>query len=958
MSVRAAIIMVLLLVPALAVAEPRGLPFVTWYTPADYGAGTQNWAVAQDHRGYMYFGNEGVVLVFDSARWRRVPILGGRAVRSLATTADGRVLVGTQGDFGLLEENEFGDMRYRSLRDRFPDDMAPFHDVWQVFALGDRWLFSTDSAVFELNGTSARTLRSHAPVAASFRVGDDVYTYFDGGGLMRLGRDGFEALPGLDDLPAPVYAVLALDDGDLMIGLRPGGLLRYRVAQATLSPDWLEAGRLLERHHLYHARRVADGRIAFATLRGGLLLLDEASGAVEILDPQRGLPNPTVRHVFVDAESGTWLALDNGIARIEGHAAVDVWDERSGLPGSALCALRHDGTLYVGTTVGLFLLEGSRFRAVEGIESEVWSLLEQAADDGTGRLLAATSYGVHAIDGASAAPLYGPHLAVALAQSSRRPQRLWIGTYDQGLGYVDLDSGRSEPIFLDLDVQARGLRLDAEGDLWLETWTDGLFHIDADLAAVLRRYPNGEGPSEDAGLNVLMTPRHRLLAGREGIWRMDEEGRMQRARDLESLLATPGGGSVMMVEGPEDVLWSAAADDFRQWLRLADLRGQARPHALDAHLRRLPDIEFYMVYPEGDRLAWIGASEALYRLDMRMGAKASRALAVHMVAVAHASAALPLVPMESEATLAGRHFPLRFSVAAPSFDWPGGTSYRFRLAGFDDAWSAWQGTGEREFSHLPPGDYVLQVQARDVYGQEAETDYAFRVLAPWYLQRPMLAVYLLLAAVLMATLMHVGGRRQARRSRELEAIVALRTRELREQQDLLEAERDKLARLSREDELTGLANRRAAKERMRSEWARAERHGGHLALAVIDIDHFKAVNDRFGHECGDSVLHRFAEVLAEHCRQTDLVARWGGEEFLLILPEADLEAARASCERIRHAVAAADWARLIPNLRLSVSIGLATREGRTSWEQMLAAADRCLYQAKARGRDRVVTEVL
>jgi diguanylate cyclase (GGDEF)-like protein len=958
MTVRAAIIMVLLLVPELAVAEPRGLPFVTWHAPADYGAGTQNWAVAQDHRGYMYFGNEGVVLVFDSARWRRVPVLSGRAVRSLATTADGHVLVGTQGDFGLLEENEFGVMHYRSLRDRFADDMVPFHDVWQTFAQGDRWLFSTDSAVFELNGTVARTWRGHAPVAGSFQVGEEVYTHFDGSGLMRLGRDGFEAVPGLADMPASVYAVLALDDGDLMIGLRPGGLLRYRSEQATLTPDWLEAGRFLERHHLYHAKRVADGRIAFATLRGGLLLLDEASGAVEVLDPQRGLPNPTVRHVFVDAESGTWLALDNGIARIEGHAAVEVWDERLGLQGSALCALRHRGSLYLGTTVGLFLLEGNRFRAVEGIESEVWSLLEQAGDDGAGRLLAANSYGVHVIDGASAAPLFGPNLTVALAQSARRPQRLWIGTYDRGAGYIDLDSGRREPIFLDLDVQARGLQVDAEGDLWLETWTDGLFHIDADTAVVLKRYPQGDGPSGDAGLNVLMTPRHRLLASREGIWRMDDEGGLQRAPDLESLLATPGGGSVMLVEGPEDVLWSAAADDFRQWLRLADLRGEARPHALDAQLRRLPDIEFYMVYSEQDRQAWIGASEALYRLDMRMGAQTSRPLAVHMVEVGHASASLPLAPAKSEVTLAGGHFPLRFSVAAPSFDWPGGTRYRFRLEGFDDAWSAWTGAGEREFSHLPPGDYVLRAQARDVYGQEAETDYAFRVLAPWYLQWSMLVAYLLLALLLMVTLVHVGGRRHARRSRELEAVVALRTRELREQQGLLEAERDKLARLSREDELTGLANRRAAKERLKSEWARAERHDGQLALAVIDIDHFKAVNDRFGHECGDSVLRRFAAVLAEHCRQSDLVARWGGEEFLLILPDADLEAARASCERIRGAVAAADWTRLIPNLRLSVSIGLATREGRTSWEQMLAAADRCLYQAKARGRDRVVTEVL
>lgn len=955
---RAVFVVAFLLAADYAMAGDRGLPFVTWYAPSDYGAGTQNWAVTQDGRGYMYFGNEGVVLVFDGARWRRVPIHSGRAVRSLATTADGSVLVGAQEDFGILEEDEYGNILYRSLLDRFAGEVPAFHDVWQVIVIGDRWLFSTDTVLFELNAREARILSGPTPIAGSFRADEEIYSYFESGKLMRLGRQGFEPLAGLQSLPHPVYAVEALADGDLMIGLRPGGLLRYRPEDGSLRPDWEAAGAELALRHLYHARRVPDGRIGLATLRGGLLLLDESSGEFEVLDSEKGLPNPTVRHLYVDAEEGVWLALDNGIARLEGRAAIDIWDERKGLAGSPLSVLRFDDTLYVGTTLGLYQLADGRFRPVAGIESETWALLAHAPASGPKRLLAATSYGIHAVKAAVAESLYGPHLTVALAISPRMPQRLWIGSYDRGAGYIDLDSGQLEPEFTELDVQARALQVGSNGDLWLETWSDGLFRLDPRHGEVLQRFPGREGPTESSGLVVLDSPRQRLLAGREGIWRLGAGSGVEPAEDLRGLLTAPGGGSALLVEGPENVLWSAAVDEHRQWMRMADLRDGARGHDLDTHLRRLPDIEFYVVYPEGDAQAWIGASEALYRVDMGAGGRQRPALGLHMVSASTAHGTLPLSTGNVPIELSGESFPLHLAFAAPRFDWPDGTRYRHRLMGFQEEWSPWRSSAEREFSHLPAGKYELDIEARDAHGQVAALQWSFEVAAPWYLRPAMLLAYLAATVLAVIVLIRLGGRRQARHNRKLEAVVAQRTAELSEQQDLLKAERDKLARLSREDELTGLANRRAAKERLQIEWARTERSDGKLALAVIDLDHFKSVNDRFGHECGDRVLRRFADLVVEHSRQCDLVARWGGEEFLLLLPDADREQARISCERIRGAVGAADWATLIPNMRLTVSIGLATREGRTSWEQMLAAADRCLYQAKSRGRDRVVSEVL
>jgi diguanylate cyclase (GGDEF)-like protein len=154
------------------------------------------------------------------------------------------------------------------------------------------------------------------------------------------------------------------------------------------------------------------------------------------------------------------------------------------------------------------------------------------------------------------------------------------------------------------------------------------------------------------------------------------------------------------------------------------------------------------------------------------------------------------------------------------------------------------------------------------------------------------------------------------------------------------------------DGLTGLANRRAAADALHAEAARAERLETPLAVVLADLDGFKDVNDVHGHAVGDAVLRVFAEVLRETLRESDVAGRWGGEEFLLLLPGADEEGAAQLAERVRVALAA----RSIPgvaDLRVTASFGVAEYAGETNTEQLVAAADSALYAAKRAGKNRV-----
>jgi diguanylate cyclase (GGDEF)-like protein/PAS domain S-box-containing protein len=168
----------------------------------------------------------------------------------------------------------------------------------------------------------------------------------------------------------------------------------------------------------------------------------------------------------------------------------------------------------------------------------------------------------------------------------------------------------------------------------------------------------------------------------------------------------------------------------------------------------------------------------------------------------------------------------------------------------------------------------------------------------------------------------------------------------------ISAELDLLAERERQaltDALTGIANRRNAEQVLAKELARAERSKSAVSVALLDIDHFKSVNDRFGHGVGDEVLRRVAATLESARRITDSVARWGGEEFLAILP-VPLDGAVAFCERARKAIAASDH----PGVgRVTVSAGVAEYRPGESRDEMLSRADQRLYLAKSNGRNRV-----
>jgi len=181
--------------------------------------------------------------------------------------------------------------------------------------------------------------------------------------------------------------------------------------------------------------------------------------------------------------------------------------------------------------------------------------------------------------------------------------------------------------------------------------------------------------------------------------------------------------------------------------------------------------------------------------------------------------------------------------------------------------------------------------------------------------------------------------------------------QVKQLQDQLRDRNAELDQISRTDALTGLYNRRHLDEVLTLRHAEARRHQEPLSLLLLDIDHFKHVNDTHGHPAGDMVLREFARRLNNELRSGDIAGRWGGEEFLVILPHTDLTGAVEVAERIRNAFAATPVTAGVAHITVTVSGGCCGGPGESP-EELLHRADRELYQAKTAGRNQIAAECL
>ena len=802
-------------------AAEVGRPFVSCYSPEEFGGHVQSWAFLQDERGVLYVGNGLGVLEFDGSTWRVIHTANRQFVRSLSMDAEGRIYVGSAGELGYLASDALGRTQYVSLLQHVAEEHRAFSYVWSTHATPEGVYYQSLERLFRFrpdgDSWSVDTWEPTGQFAYSFWLHDTLYVNQGGVGMMKMVNDSLQMLPGGEQFADErIHVLLPQGDGSerggsgkLIIGTFTKGL--YLYDGSSIRPWDVEASDYFRSRTPYSATILRDGSFGIGVLNGGFVQMTPDGRIARGIDASAGLPSSSVLAVSTDREGGVWLSPENGICRIETPSPLSVFDPSLGLTDMVYDMIRHDGALYVATTNGVLVLNDAtgRFEPVRGLASgnrQTWKLvsLEDA-------LLVATGEGVYEIRGLQARPVRHntgglTYASLSLHRSRKNPDRLFVGLFDGLASLLRGPDGNwiDEGSVADIRGYIARILEPEPGEIWLAspsdpplrlTFSDDSAHPDA-IEVIGEPYGIAAGGAGD------------LFAAAGGLFFVDQNGVYRYDRELDQFEVDTLLSGVGHREKLEYVIQDDAEGNL--WANL----GQET-----VFLRRQPDGSFarertaalrffdkpaVTIYPESSGVVWFGTALGIIRYDQGVEKDYSSPFATmvrHVLAgedtisvtgmsraaLAAASAMTPRLSFDRNS--------LRFAYAAPSLDRPRETLYQSMLDGFDVRWSEWSKEAFRVYTNLPSGAYTFRVRARNVYGVESsEARYAFAILPPWYRTWWAYVLYLLAAAAGVGMVVRTRTQQLLVRSRELEEVVETRTHELREQKENVEV----LSRIGRD----------------------------------------------------------------------------------------------------------------------------------------------------------------
>ena len=915
-------------------------------------------AIVQTRDGYLWMGTEEGLVRFDGVRFvvtdrQTAPALRSSFVSSLFEAHDGTLWIGTYGG-GLA--------RLRNGR------IEAFHP--------------------EMLG-SDRIREMHVTANGAMFVATA------GGGLLRIEGDSITRFTTSDGLPTD--RIWAMEDdgaGGLWVATHGGGVVRWMPGPPHVRQR-LTTREGLSNDYARAILRDPDGTLWIGTDGGGVDVWRDGA-IVRTVTTRDGLPSNLIRSLQRDADGSLWIGTDDGLARWRGVRAESL-GVTEGLPNPIVRVVAEDreGSLWVGTTGGVVRLSDTRFVSYTRKEGLSVDGMRAILQDRNGRIWAGTEGGgLCEIRPESVQCLTTndglPHGTVYTLAASRDGS-LWVGT--DGGGVVRLRDGTFVESVPGLpNTRVRALVEAEDGTLWVSTTAGLAFVRDGRVSHISQLDGRQLRP-------LLLLPDESLLVGTDGagLWRVTgtQATRIASAgKGLESdrifslvsdadgggvWIGTSGGGlarldlasgsvrSLTRRQGLHDDVVFQVIDEGaggNLWLtsnrglyRVARDRVLAAMNGIAADLSGavygstdgMPSAECNAAFPAAirakDGRLWVGTARGIAVIDPRASFRNAVPPPVHVEEVLIDGNAAPPGPLRVPPGT--QRLEIRYT--AVSLRAPERVRFRYTLDGYDSDWVDAGATRIAHYTKLAPGDYTFRVTGTNEDGVRSTGEARLGVtVAPrwfetWWAR--LLGLLLAGAAIWGAVRLRLAALR-ARKNEEL----ARMARELEDTNRQLAVANVRLRALSYSDGLTGVANRRRFDEALDEVCG----NGEEVSLVLIDLDHFKLLNDAQGHQDGDEALRTVASLLAERTESRGgLAARFGGEEFAWLLPGVTLDDAKAEAEALRNIIREAairhDGA---THGIVTASLGVASSRD-ASPLALVAAADVALYRAKAAGRDRV-----
>jgi diguanylate cyclase (GGDEF)-like protein len=903
--------------------------------------------IAQDRTGYLWVGTENGLYRYDGVQFRRYGVaegVRGRIIQNLYAGLDGTLWVGTttgiyferqDGSFAEVHPpspvNEFSQRIGTAFAAMAPDQVA-MADRSGAFLLrrvgSEQWTAES----MHLEGRQIWSVLSGTQGELWYGCDKDLCRYA-GGHTNRMGAalglpedewlhllkagDGNIWLRGLAHLGAMDPAGSRFELHELEGKANPAPYLsltqdrqgRIAASEGAAFGLWekgqwrMVTGRNGLSHHDISALFVDREGSFWAGLIGHGLMRWLGQGRWEAYTTAEGLDNDTVWASLRDANGRLWIGTESGLDEFPaGAESPKKWTSR-GIDTSRAISLAESDGVWVGTGAGVLArIDEKKLAGKQWKTPEVYKLLA----DGNHRLWIATAAGLYEAD--TLAGDHAPRLVkdAAIAMPIERftdlcldgKGRMWAAS-DRGLYRLDENGWRRIDPGL-AGVNPLLIAADAQGNLWA---TEA-------AAGIVKLRISGDGVVEAAHLS-----RPPLLSEQVTSLRVDHRGWLWVGQDAG--LSVFDGQTWRSFNQDDGLIWN--------------------------------DIDANGLSEDTDGSMWVGTSGGLSHLI-----NPEAGLTGPPQAPVFSESKLGETAVENEAQIPWSASPLAISMSALSFRDAGHIRFRYRLVGLEPDWVE---TAEKNvrYPRLAPGNYRFEAEAVDLANGDISPprSLSFRIAPRWWQIQLLPLGFSLLAGIAVVLTVRWRVQLLQAQKQQLEQAVQRRTDDLeREKTELLNA-RDQLRHFAEHDGLTGLWNHRIIIDRLRNEIDRAQREGSPIGVILADVDHFKHINDTFGHQAGDHVLKELGEIFVRSVRSYDWVGRYGGEEFLLILPGSGFGPARNRAEQLRITIERTRVQHGNHSIPVTVSFGVASGFP-NDYETIIQAADSALYRAKDNGRNCVM----
>lgn len=731
-------------------------PVVRQFTKQDYKASNQNWAVAQDSEGMVYFGNNQGLLQFDGGNWILYHMPENKLVRSVYIDHNDRIYVGSFEEFGYFEKNRYGELVYTSLSSGLKDYQMMNDEIWTIHQMGDKVIFQSFTSYFVLNGDRVTGVRQPFTFLFFSIYNNNIFTHTQQQGLSLVNLIDNQVVAFDEQKPGwQVICVLPFLNGKALVVTKSSGLF-------LLDKDRIEAFRTDEDDLLYkvevnRAVVTKGGKIIIGTIQNGVIAFQRNGKKLWRLNRDNVLQNNTVLGMFVDPKDNLWLALDKGVAYVQMNS--DVRYINSFVPGvGAVYDLSYAGPyLYIGTNQGLYVAEVNdaitevrNIRPIGGVQGQVWNVSRF-----DGQIFCGNNQGMYEINGGNAELISPVQGGFSIKKGYIHGQEVLIqSTYTQLCVYLK-KNGRwvFSHVVAGFVNPVRYLEIDYTGKIWASHLHQGLYEIqltpDLKKIAKMTTYPSLDGKN-NYNVNVFKVNNRVVFTDHHAFYTYDDIEK--KIIPYEELNRKSGyfSSAYRIVPFSADLYWFIRENEAGLF-RINNNEIALKDLLLFSSFGGQTVDDYQNVIPLSGKVCLFTLENGIvfYSLDHVRSKERNSELKVKSIFLADTETkALEYVDTGQRNKVLRVPYSksnITFSLFYPDYTQLNSIYFEYKLDGMDQVWSLPVSSGIKNYNFLPSGDYVFR--ARVVSGSGSvlsEVEWQVEVLPPLYWTWPFRILYVLL----------------------------------------------------------------------------------------------------------------------------------------------------------------------------------------------------------------------